>query len=128
MNKRGFTLIEVLVSIAILATGIVAVLRAFETSVTGLDEARQGMRIPRLMRGQLEKIRMAIVETGDWTEAPEGVFEAPYADYSWRMDRQTVQTGGKGKDQSDLVRLTVWVTRSGARGEYRTDTFVRTGL
>ena len=57
---RGFTLIEVLVALVILSTGIVLVLRAFETALTASVRARDSMLATLLLRDKLSQVEASL--------------------------------------------------------------------
>jgi type II secretion system protein I len=58
--KRGFTLIEVLVALVILSTGIVLVLRAFETALVASGRGRDSLVATALLRDKLIQVETAL--------------------------------------------------------------------
>lgn len=77
---RGFTLIEVLVSLVILSTGIVLVLRAFETALTASVRGRDTMLATMLVRDKLCLVETAlrldrIAEPGGTESFSEGEYK-----------------------------------------------------
>ena len=115
----GFTLIEVLVALVILSTGIVLVLRAFETALAAVGQARDALVAGRLMR---EKI----LETGDALRASgaavrdsdERIAFPGYGSYRRRCAVESVSpVGGMAqREKGMLYEVTVSVSRNGDRG------------
>lgn len=80
----GFTLVEVLVAVVILATGIVFVLRALDASVGALAEARDTMWATTLLREKTVLTTLAIrTESLKPPISRKGRFEGRYADFLW---------------------------------------------
>lgn len=57
----GFTLIEVLVALVILSTGIVLVLRAFETALAASERSRDSMIATMLVREKLNQVESTLL-------------------------------------------------------------------
>ena len=62
---RGFTLIEVLVALVILSTGIVSVLRAFETALAASTRGRDSMVATALLRDKLCQVETELLQGGN---------------------------------------------------------------
>ncbi len=125
--SEGFTLIEVLVSVVILSTGIVLVLSAFETSLVALSEARDALRASALIEMRLAEIRSKAAIGGD-VSSSSGSFDSPYQAYMWRVVRES--TGISHADRrgtNTLVQVTVTVGREGSPTEYEATSYVRIG-
>lgn len=112
----GFTLIEMLIALVILSTGIVIVLQAFQTSAKALGEARDAMRATHLMQRTLQEHErvpgMAPTPVGG------GVCPDPFDDFSWTADRARADAGVDGLSQ---LRIEVW--RSNSRVRYAVSTY-----
>ena len=83
-RQAGFTLIEMLVSLVILSTGIVLVLSALETSAAALGQARVTARASFLMNQRMADLDLELLQD-DVAPADNGVFEAPYDAYRWEL-------------------------------------------
>jgi len=127
VQRGGFTLIEVLVSVVILSVGTVLVLRAFETYLAALDEARDGLRAAHLVQSRLTSLRAG--QTGE--EGPvdgdsSGSFDEPFDAYRWRVSQSPTGLGAADPHATntlDEVAVTVW--REGSRTEYTLATYLR---
>ena len=127
-RSSAFTLIEVLVSMVILATGIVLILRAFETSLVALAEARDALRATSLLETKFAEIRAQAATGGRVNMDSRGEFDEPYDEYSWEFQSKSTgmaRSGGKGTN--DLQEVTVTIRRTGATVTYGATTYVRTG-
>ena len=120
--RCGFTLIEVVVSIAILALGVVGLMGARARALNAVAAARDTMACARLCAGQAAAVRAGIVAAG------KGEFEDGYA---WEVAE--VEVGGPvgpelkgyyvtvsppgGRDEG-RTSLTVWVALCTAEDEH----------
>lgn len=115
-RRRGFTLLEVLVSATLLAVGIAAVVRGFGALTEGEYRVRTAERAQRLAMAKYEEL----VSTGQ-TDTPslDGDFaEEGEPDYEWTAE--TLPTGVES-----LEAVTVTVVR---RGDDRSPVAVAEGL
>ena len=127
-NPAAFTLIEVLVSVVILATGIVLILRAFETSLVALAEARDALRATALVHGKLAEIRSGAAVSGAADVSSRGWFEAPYQNFSWIVERRSTGIAKADRQGTNaLEEVTVTVQRGESATAYTAATYVRTG-
>lgn len=91
LNNRGFSLVEILIAVAILVLCAVPLLKAFVTSAQTNAKARQNLNSTTLAENIMEEIKAAGVEkygrksgenvTIDGVELP--VYEAEYSNYSF---------------------------------------------
>lgn len=122
--SRGFTLIEVLVSLFILSIGLVAVLRALDTSVIAVGEARDAVVAASDMQTRLAGAVDAAREgesrllgcAGDWRLS--GGLVGVLAVEKMRLQSGAPDTAG------GLYAVTVTVGRDG-RARHRAATLVR---
>lgn len=84
--RRGFTLIEVLVAVVILATGITVILRAFETGIVALDAARDRLVAATLVRGKVAEKEADLVLNQSFQRHSAGNFQSPYQRYGWTVN------------------------------------------
>lgn len=125
-TDRGFTLIEVLVALVILSTGIVVVLGAFETSLVALGEARDTVRAARILREALADARVAAQSGGAaGLTAAAGRLEAPDG-WDGRLETEPLlPAAGRGGTTNRLYRVGVRASRRAVDREYALATFVR---
>ena len=103
----GFTLLEVLVAVAILAIAMVAILKANVQSLDTLTRSRETSTASLLAAGKLAEVEAAGV--AKWSEL-RGDFGEDYPDYTWEVETSSAEVEG-------LVRVTVIVQRGeGATG------------
>lgn len=113
---RGFTLVELLVALVILSTGIVLVLQAFQSSLSALGAARDGLLSDMLVRQVLAEAEQEVRSRPAVTLASRaGRFVGEYADFAWQREVQTepAPAGLPGRI-APAMRLTVSVWRAGS--------------
>ena len=110
-RAKGFTLLEVLVAVAILAIAMVAILKANVQSLDTLTKSRETSTASLLAASKLAEIEA--VGVVNWSEL-RGDFAEDYPDYTWEVETSSTEVEG-------LVRGVVIVQRGGAAagGEVR---------
>lgn len=82
-SRRGFTLVEVLVSLALVGVILPAVMAGVSLAMTLGDSGRRQGEAASLAAGELAEM----VVTGDWQSAStEGDFGDERPGYSWELD------------------------------------------
>ncbi len=81
LNDDGFSLLEVIVALAIMAIGYITVLNLFSASVKSVGMSDQYMRAVRLANSKLSEIEMMNYETGNLS----GTFETDES-FQWSLD------------------------------------------
>lgn len=82
--RSGFTLVELLVTLVILSTGIVLVLQAFETSMTALSESRDALRASALVQSLVAGGELVLRHGGaSSSREAEAGLRKQYPEYSW---------------------------------------------
>jgi general secretion pathway protein I len=115
-SRAGFTLLEVLVAVAILAIAMVAILKANVQNLDRLTESRDSTTASLLAASKLAEIEAAGV--ANWGES-QGDFGEDYPDYTWQVETSSTEVEG-------LERIAVIVQRSGgvAGREVRIEEFM----
>jgi prepilin-type N-terminal cleavage/methylation domain-containing protein len=127
-SRGGFTLIEVLISVVILATGIVVVLQGLHASLSALDGSVEKTRSAMLLRNKIVEAQAAALDGSDpSTLASSGSFLDPYDLYKWRyrvnqVDSPSVDT--LGASVGDLYEVGVAVWRDDSARVYTAATLV----
>jgi prepilin-type N-terminal cleavage/methylation domain-containing protein len=121
----AFTLIEVLVTLVILSAGIVLVLRAFETSLVALGEARDTARAATLLSRAVGEAEAAAVENGEaGLQAAGGFFDAGL-DWRVRVAVELEHTAGRAGRTNAVYRVNALAWRDGLDRRYGSATLVR---
>lgn len=110
-RKRGFSLVEVLVAIALLGVGISACLSALGEMANGEARAEVTERLQMLAHRKLQEI----IATAEYQQAPlDGNFEIEgYPDITWNAEDEQ-----SGVENLEIVRLTVQSPTGGATSSF----------
>jgi general secretion pathway protein I len=100
-NQYGFTLLEVMVAVAILAIALVGILKANVQSLESLAESREMTTASLLAANKLAEVEA--VGAAHWTEF-QGDFGENYPGFVWRLESETTAVPG-------LVRFAITVER-----------------
>lgn len=119
---NAFTLIEVLISLVILSTGVVLVLRAFGTSLSALHESRDAMLANMFIRDTISSVRLKALENGTVGSAADKQEISGPDDLGGELRIKAVQVSPDGSNTLNRVLVTVWRDRDGAH--YSASTFV----
>jgi len=103
-RKEGFTLVEVLLTVTILAIGIIGVLRAYAVSVNSLGIGQENIDAVCLLKEKMSEIEQdALKQKGILPETSTGEFGGNFADYKWELDIKPSTL-----DSLNEVKLTVF--------------------
>lgn len=124
-KSAGFTLIEVLVSVVVLSTGIIFVLHAFETATVALSDMRDVIWASNVAQAEIDKMRVrgaagTDIGSGYWS----GRTSTYYADFIWERNIASAQPEG-GNADADLRHVILGVRRDGANRLYKYETYIR---
>jgi general secretion pathway protein I len=118
-RERGFTLVEVLVALAILGVALTAALRATAAATDSVAEFRQ-----RLLAGWVAENRLAEYSFGLWPEPgeQEGIAEQAGTRFRWKesvtptanpvLRRVDVRVYAPGEQQHSLAHLVGYASRT----------------
>jgi prepilin-type N-terminal cleavage/methylation domain-containing protein len=126
-TARGFTLIEVLIALVILSTGIVLVLQAFQTSMVALSESRDAVGAS-LLREQRLAVGAAAARDGEAPRAVDsGRFESRYSRFSWEVTSGQIPTTLSVALLQPYTwhEVTAAVQRDGSSRRYTAGTIIR---
>jgi len=100
-RREGFTLIEVMVSVVILAIGMVLVIESLQGAFNAVEVARDTTRLTLLARELLEETGAAL-SAGDRGAARSGsgALDPPWQAYRWDRRITTEQPPGPALDAS----------------------------
>ncbi len=98
-DGRGFTLLEVMVAVAILAIALVAILKANVQSLDALVETRERTTVSLLAASKMAEIES--VGAAEWSQF-RGDFGEDYPRFSWQVETAPTEVEG-------LMRVTVTV-------------------
>lgn len=116
-GNKGFTLVEVLVAVVIFAVGIVAVSRAYVTSVGALGIGRESAQALCLLKQKMSELEFSAIEDdGLATGVSSGVFDGDDAAYEWIYE---VKSAG-----SKLNELGLEVRKTGSQRRFTLATYV----
>lgn len=117
---RGFTLLEILVAMAVLAVVLLAVYRLQAQSISMTRHARFQAVAPLLARQKIAELDLAGIET-----RPEksGEFNAPFAGYRWRLQVADTRSSHLGETAERLKRIDLTISRDADGLEYQVQTY-----
>lgn len=111
-RKRGLTLVEVLLALAILGIGLFVLITAASRCLSVARQAKQYEIARRLMaRVNLEEPLQLKEEITEDTES--GTFGYDYPGYTWN---RKIEQALEDDDESGLFKVTTWVSWTDARG------------
>ncbi len=122
----GFTLIEVLVSVVVLSTGIIFVLHAFETATVALSEMRDTIWASNVAQGELDKLRASgargdDIGNGFWS----GQQSTYYSSFNWERHVSDAGLINSYADGPDIRHVVLKLSREGSSKQFRYETYIR---
>lgn len=106
-SSLGFTLLEVMIAVAVLTIALAAVLGLQSKSLTLASESRFQTTAALLAQGKMAE--MAVAELGDLT-SDSGDFGDAFSGYAWQLSVQNADLPGLEKMKGRLKRIDLEVT------------------
>jgi len=106
-RSRGFTLLEVMIAVAVLTIALAAVLGLQSRSLTLASESRFQTTAALLAQGKMAEV--AVAGMGDLT-SDSGDFGDVFSGYAWRLSVQNADLPGLLKMKGRLKRIDLEVT------------------
>ncbi|MFH1856002.1 MAG: prepilin-type N-terminal cleavage/methylation domain-containing protein [Candidatus Omnitrophota bacterium] len=121
--KRGFALIEALLSVVIISIGTIYVLQAFGNELSALGMAQDNLRAVLLLENKMAELQFEIIEKGTLEEYPlSGKFEAAKEkDFLWTLSSFPSSVGEKLRE----VNLTCYWKSKGKTRNMNVVTLIR---
>lgn len=93
--QNGLTLVEVLLAVAIMAIGIISVLRGYANALATLEAGQFTIDATNLTKNKMAEIELALMEEEELPTAGEaGNFEDPFDDFMWKWTIEPLETDG----------------------------------
>ena len=106
-NPKGFTLLEVMIAVAVLTIALAAILGLQSRSLTLASESRFQTTATLLAQGKMAEV--AVAGMGDLT-SDSGDFGDVFSGYAWRLSVQNTDLPGLEKMKGRLKRIDLEVT------------------
>jgi len=106
-NPKGFTLLEVMIAVAVLTIALAAILGLQSRSLTLASESRFQTTAALLAQGKMAEV--AVAGIGDLT-SDSGDFGDVFSGYAWRLSVQNTDLPGLEKMKGRLKRIDLEVT------------------
>ncbi len=91
-TKYGFTLIEVMVSVAILAVGLALILQGFAFSLNVLRISQDNLKATLVAENKMAELQLQIKEDGDsFVKGLDEEFESGNMEYAWEVKIEPVE-------------------------------------
>ena len=106
LTGSGFTLLEVMVAMAIMAIVLVSVYRMQSQTLTMNTAARFYTQAPMLAQSKLAQLE---VDSSGITAGDSGDFGDKFPGYTWRISTEEVSSEALGEIAADLKRIDLTV-------------------
>jgi len=121
---HGFTLLEVLVALSIIAIVMVSVMRLQGQSIFLNETTRFYSIAPFLAQAKMADVRY---DPSAFIGGGSGEFEDDFPGYKWAVEIEEKEIGLEGKSVMGLDAVTVTVTRESSGLKYALTDFFQTG-
>ena len=119
-TASGFTLLEVMVAMAIMAIVLVSVYRMHSQTLTMNTAARFYTQAPMLAQSKLAQLEIA--SSGEIT-GDSGDFGEKFPGYTWSISTDEVSSEALGEIAADLKRIDMRVSFNGDEYSYNVRTY-----
>jgi len=120
--KKGFTLIEVLVTVIVLSVGIVGVLSAYQSLLSGLSSARDAIRADWIIRDRLAFIESSVAQSSTVDASQYSGSFSGSGGFEGNVTIDAIKSTPDGSNSLSEVNVTVW--RKGSMSQYSVTTTV----
>ena len=117
----GFTLLEVLIAMAIMAIVLVGVYRMQSQTLTMTAASRFYTEAPLLAQDKLSQLE---ANPSDLITGDSGDFGELFPGYSWKVSTEAVSSEILGEAAADLKRIDLTVSLNGNEYEYSVRTYL----
>ena len=121
----GFTLLEVLIAMAIMAIVLVGVYRMQSQTLTMTAASRFYTEAPLLAQDKLSQLE---ANPSDLITGDSGDFGELFPGYSWKVSTEAVSSEILGEAAADLKRIDLTVSLNGNEYEYSVRTYLFVGV
>lgn len=111
-GNRAFTLLEVMVAVVILATGMIGIIRAYAIMIDALEAADYSAESVCILKEKMFEAKKEAVEEGNLlTGEKEGNIKGEYGDFAWKTvvteSDSSLEAAGQGEsgegEEKDLI-------------------------
>jgi general secretion pathway protein I len=120
LAASGFTLLEVMVAMAIMAIVLVSVYRMHSQTLTMNMAARFYTQAPMLAQSKLAQLE---IDSSGITAADSGDFGDKFPGYTWRISTEEVSSEALGEIAADLKRIDMTVVFNSDEYMYNVRTY-----
>lgn len=115
LNNDGFTLLEVLVSLSIMAIVLIAVFKMHAQSISMQSAAQFHTTAPLLLQAKLSEFKTIPLEE---LASDSGDFGENYPGYTWQFRLEDVESEALGTVAEQLKRLNITISLGQAQYRY----------
>jgi len=85
-NLRGFTLVEVMISVVILGFGLTLVANSYIVALRGVNSTANNIGALRLAKEKLEALEVLSLKDGLSASVTQGILESPAKNYDYKQE------------------------------------------
>lgn len=119
MSNKGFTLMEIMIAVAIMAGAVTSLLLAEGSAIRASARAEQLTEATLLVKKKMIELELDIEKDLARNKAPDekedaGKFDAPFDEYRWKQSIKKVEipmAGGGGGDEKQNAMVAGFVKR-----------------